>query len=448
MALYYNIYQVLIMKIKKIFIAVIMLAISMQVFALSEVYDKIILKDGSVVEGHIVSQIPGKNITFATVQSVVDVPQQAIPEVVAIQKKVSDIETQWHHFFSEHPEFIKNKGNTGVVTLSKFQIYDAKDDSIAVDSMEYTLSSLQKLFLAKMSNHMIYIYAYDNMYRLYDLTAADYLFELGDVKIIERINTIDGLVDVIQTRDGKIFRGQITKQILGKSVYMLLDKTKQVEIIDIKDIAKQCKETLNQNQNIVEKVPFLDVVITADNKTYRGVNILQNYGNADQTSYLVIHTSYGNDETVEIRNVRQLLHVKNDAYKPQQSLSISSPDDVYICRQIVEPIRTRKTKNGVFIVKKQESDKYLTLSMGDIGGTLEIEMQNTKGNDKAILLPVSANQLKEYVFTYENLLKDEVAPTSSVINNGNICKKFSAVANQTYILFHPESETVRLIEVK
>ena len=143
-----------------------------------------------------------------------------------------------------------------------------------------------------------------------------------------------------------------------------------------------------------------------------------------------------------------MLHVKNDAYKPQQSLSISSPDDVYICRQIVEPLRTRKTKNGVFIIKKQEAVKYLTLSMGDIGGTLEIEMQNTKGNDKAILLPVSANQLKEYVFTYENLLKDEVAPTSSVINNGNICKKFSAVANQTYILFHPESETVRLIEVK
>lgn len=447
MALCYNVYQVLIMKIKKLVIAVVMLVISMQVFALPKVYDRIILKDGSIVEGHIISQIPGKSITFATVQSVVDVPQQAISKVVTIQKKVGDIGATWHQFFNEHPEFIRDKGNTGFVTFNKFQIYDAEDDSIAVDSSEYTLSSLKEMLLTRMENHMVYINEHDDMCRLYDLTAVDYSFELSDVGIIERVNT-GGLVDVIYTRSGKTYRGQITKQILGKSVYVLLDKTKQVEIIDIKDISKQCKETLNQDQNIVEQAPFLDVVITADNKTYRGVNVLQNYGDAGQASYLVVHTSYGNDEKIEIRNVRQLLYVKNDAYKPQQGFSISSPDDVYACRQIVEPIKARKTKNGVFVIKMQNIDKYITLSMDDIKGTLVIEMQNTKGNDKVVLLPVSANQLKEYVFTYENLLKDEVAPASSVTNNGNICKKFKVVGNQTYVLFHPESETVRIIKVK
>lgn len=260
------------------FISFLLFLVSSSVMAQQKVYDKLILMDGDIVEGHITVQHPGKDMVFS------------------------------------------------------------------VDNQERT-----------------------------------YLLE--NVLAIERVkraaDDLSGLNDIVETRDGKIYKGQIFKQLVGKSVY-LLDDNGLERIIKNADIACQKKEKLNQAQALVEQTPFLDVVVTATGR-YQGVIVLQDYGTDKTPSFLCVEDADGQQHKVEIAAITEIQRIPNNQYLLVKEFKVGA-GEVFFNRNLVMALNGATDDDATFKIDRANIQAPV------VDSPLIIEMMDTPGNQQGILI--------------------------------------------------------------
>ena len=259
-------------------ISFLLFLVSSSVMAQQKVYDKLILMDGDIVEGHITVQHPGKDLVFS------------------------------------------------------------------VDNQERT-----------------------------------YLLE--NVLAIERVkraaDDLSGLNDIVETRDGKIYKGQIFKQLVGKSVY-LLDDNGLERIIKNADIACQKKEKLNQAQALVEQTPFLDVVVTATGR-YQGVIVLQDYGTDKTPSFLCVEDADGQQHKVEIAAITEIQRIPNNQYLLVKEFKVGA-GEVFFNRNLVMALNGATDDDATFKIDRANIQAPV------VDSPLIIEMMDTPGNQQGILI--------------------------------------------------------------
>ena len=362
------------MKTIKIAIALMALTLGFTTVQ-AEIFDRLVLKNGKVVAGYIAGQQPGQCIKFYT------------EEIIG--------------------------GSRNRTTIDD-------DEMIPVADAGYS--------------------RFDNINMI---SAADglprtYTFSIGDVTRIERElrpeGQTSGLIDVITTRAGEVYEGQVSGQTLGSSI-QIWDGRKSHTIYN-SDLASQEKRPLDLSKDILEQTPFLDVVVT-QRVTYRGLIIMQNYGNEQQSSFLKIQETNGEVSRVAISQITELLREPNPQYSSAAGVTdfVPEPGVIYFNGQAVKSIATEKD-DDIFILNEDDTDGSLVLQLEN--GQLTIVMDDNADNRKTILLPVEQRKVgrkKKFAFGYEDLVDKAVTADSSNSDNGTLCRVYT-IQPGTYVLYH------------
>lgn len=268
---------------------------------------------------------------------------------------------------------------------------------------------------------------------------------LEDVLAIERVkraaDDLSGLNDIIETRDGETYKGQIFKQLVGKSVY-LLDDNGVERIIKNADIACQKKEKLNQAQALVEQTPFLDVVVTPTG-SYQGVIVLQDYGTDETPSFLCVEDADGQQQMVEIASITEMQRVPNDQYVLVKEFKVGA-GEVFFNRNLAEAFNGASDSDAVFKVDRA------TLQAPVVDSPLVIEMMDTPGNQQGILIRADAQTQKKkeiLSFGYKEMVLSPIRPTSTTTVKETLRMEFM-VSPGFYVFFIPQSKKAYICEVR
>lgn len=268
---------------------------------------------------------------------------------------------------------------------------------------------------------------------------------LEDVLAIERVkraaDDLSGLNDIIETRDGETYKGQIFKQLVGKSVY-LLDDNGVERIIKNADIACQKKERLNQAQALVEQTPFLDVVVTPTG-SYQGVIVLQDYGTDETPSFLCVEDADGQQQMVEIASITEMQRVPNDQYVLVKEFKVGA-GEVFFNRNLAEAFNGASDSDAVFKVDRA------TLQAPVVDSPLVIEMMDTPGNQQGILIRADAQTQKKkeiLSFGYKEMVLSPIRPTSTTTVKETLRMEFM-VSPGFYVFFIPQSKKAYICEVR
>lgn len=351
----------------------------------AEIYDRLVLKNGKVVAGYIAGQQPGQCIKF-------------------------------------YAEEI-NGGSTRRTTIDADELIPASNaDNGQFDDI--------------------------NTISVADGLPHTYTFSIGDVTKIERELRPEGqtfgIVDVITTRSGEIYEGQVIAQMLGSSIQIWDGRNTQT--INNSNLASQEKRPLDASKDIIEQSPFLDVVVT-QRVTYRGIIIMQNYGNEQQKSFLRIQEENGQISRVDISQITELLREPNSQYITTTNGTDFIPESgvIYFNSQAVKSIPTDKD-DGNFIIDADDIDGSLLLPLEN--GRLTIIMDDNADNRNTILLPIEQRKIgrkKMFAFNYEDIVDKAVMHDSSSSENGILRREYS-IQTGSYVLYHRESGKVNFCE--
>ena len=272
-------------------------------------------------------------------------------------------------------------------------------------------------------------------------------YPMEDILAIERVkrqaDDLSGIDDIIETRNGKVFKGQIVKQLLGKSVYLFQDNG-VTQIINNAEIACHRKEKFNQEQNIFEQTPFLDVVVTDDN-TYQGIIVLQNYGSEDETSYLCIQDEQGQQHKVDIADITALRRESNSQYAPV-TVFRAGEGEVYFNRNLTAYTVYTTGKDGSLRIKRD-----ILLQCPAITDTrLIVEAQDNESNRHGILVRSSVQgegKKEALVFSYQDMLTAPVSPVQTKVISGTLRREYVTEPG-FYIYYVPQTQRAYVCEVK
>ena len=144
--------------------------------------------------------------------------------------------------------------------------------------------------------------------------------ELLMIKYEERNpNLLTGLNDVIKTREGKFYSGQIIEQTFGKTIKIKTSKGE--ETIEASQILEQRKCKMSADYTLMEQAPYKTLVKTNTDEEYTGVIVFQFYGNEESPSYLEI-SSGDIGKRINISDISQMRRVPNNEYKEVKAFMV------------------------------------------------------------------------------------------------------------------------------
>lgn len=422
----------------------------------AESIEKILLKDGSVLEGHIVSQVPGKTLTFYSEVSTIVLSGNYVNILGSVEDEIGNNSDEWIKWGNEHKDALIHKSGKSYLKLTDISIntYNSnKDSSKDVTSknvlLKYATSGRVKILMR--GENVKYV----------DVSKKEYSISYKDIaeiqKVLRKKDVISGTIDIIETTGGKTLSGQIVTQKLGQSVQILCDDTKEIEEVPIKQLKEQKKQKLNQKQDLYEQVEYLDIVSTKIQGEVTGI-IVNQYVNADKAgTYIVIQTPDNNLVRVQNSDINSIRKEYNDKYKTPLTDIVIENDSIYLCRKSADKISAKEFDDKTIYVEVEKDSVDFVINRGDLTDQrLIVECYNTKDNADITLIPVSPTELKVkkekkvyYTFTYKGLSVSEIKPLSDpVVSPNNTLRSEYSVENGVYALYRKSDKSCVLFEIK
>jgi len=337
------------------------------------IVERLELQDGTVLEGY--SSAQSSTLKFKAFVSTITLPSKAVvaSSIRCTDVSISSLDKDWRDWLKKQPELRKqtslpiasfrinhNSGLASVletinfdqtatlsedafqlvsdqVGLKKFPQKNQKQESVdsksekttsvvkvdtirkVVEKIEYqTFSIVDKL--EDPSN--VYLFKQGAYYSFVDVAMHEYTFDWSNVKRISRIardpRLVSGLIDVIETKGGNVYRGIISEQVPGKMITInLLDGHKEI-VIKSSEIKKLAKEGMNPEQSIIEQSPLIEKIVLATGGSETGIVTEQVYvtaNNKDRTNLTILKED-GTSRLLTHANVIETRRFPNLHYKP------------------------------------------------------------------------------------------------------------------------------------
>lgn len=260
---------------------------------------------------------------------------------------------------------------------------------------------------------------------------------------------LTGLNDVIKTRDGKIYNGQITEQMFGKRIKILTEEGE--ETIDIENILEQQKVKMYSDNTLIEQAPYKTLIKTNKDEEYTGVIIYQYYGNEETSSYLELSSEDGISKRINISDITQMRRVANDEYREVKAFSVED-GKAYFNQTAIEPIFLAKQKKGKHITYYLEEKSIANHIVIDKGiGQLTIQMKEDTDYSKYKLMKINLMKIGKkdlYAYEEESAYRNIIDPYTSTIDSKKIMSKVYNVGKGMYIFYKQGIEKVFFVEIK
>ena len=373
--------------------------------------EQIYMKSGSVVEGYIAEQKPGKYITIQTTKATIVVNSDSLQNRVTERIPLESLSNEWREWAETNNKYVDNNG---------------------VKQLE--LSTLE-FNNCKYSN--VYLLEKGSVIKFLDLTPNQYEFVWGDmyrtVKSKRPDNLFSGLKEVLVLGDNSKVTGQIIEQFPGKDLKIATDKG---EVLSYKfSQVKQIKtEKLNDKQDLWSQIKLLDkITIKGENTELIGFISSRTLGKE-----LIFEFEDGSKRTIQQNQVISYAKIPNAKY-------------VEVYDKILKEGEMLLNGKEAYLVTLQTQGQYLL--MGEtvsaqltVGETVCFEAKIPDVNTPITLVKAHIENIIQQkgkkkvempwpVITYQDLVQSHVAITRETTTLGNVKITFVVDEVGDYVLY-------------
>lgn len=391
------------------FIISIMICASANVYA--ENVEQIYMKSGSVVEGYIAEQKPGKYISIQSTKATIVVNSDTLQNRIIDRIPQESLSEEWQQWAEENGKYIEDNG------VKKLEL----------STLEFSHSKYSK----------VYILERGSLIKFIDISPNRYQFVWGDmyrtVKNKRPDNLFSGVSEVLILNDNTKVEGQVVEQFPGRDLKI---QTKNDEILSYK--FSQIKQI--ETKKLLPKLDLWSQIQLLDKIQVRGeqTELIGFISSRTLGKELVIEFEDGTKRTIKQNKVMSYAKIPNKKY---QAIYDTELDDgeIYL--------------NGTpaYLVDLKNHDQYILLgdtasTQVSVGASLCLDAKLPDVNTPIILVKaheVTVTTIKGkkkenkkcVAFTFQDLVQMPIPISREISPLGNIRVKFEAKEVGDYVLY-------------
>ncbi len=384
--------------------------------------EQVHMKNGSIIKGCIVEQIPGEYITLQAEEATVVVNSDSLQDKISEKIPLDSLPQKWKEWTKRNEEYIAVNGESLILTTLKFK-----------NRTFNRVLLLEKGSLIKfldVGRHR-YTFAWGEMYRCVKNKRPDNLFS--------------GIKDILVLDDGTEIPGQIIEQYPGQNLKILTDGG---EILSFKfSQVKQIRaEKMSDRQNLWSQVQLLDKIqikgedlplvgfissrtlgkeISFEFENYKKrtipLNQIVSYGKIPNENYVPVYDKILKEGEVLLNE------------KPACFVQLKSVDSYFL---LTSAVSAQAIEGDTILVEAnlEDVDNVITLVKAHIEN-----VQIFKGRKKRV---VSCP-----IITYQDLVQSPIGIDREVTPLGNIRVSFIVGEVGDYVLYIQGKEDYIVIHV-
>ena len=373
--------------------------------------EQIYMKSGSVVEGYIAEQKPGKHITIQTTKATIVVNSDSLQNRVIERIPLESLSNEWRKWAENNNKYVDNNGVK----------------QLELSTLEFNNSKYSNVYLSEKGSIIKFL----------DLTPNQYKFVWGDmyrtVKSKRPENLFSGLKEVLVLNDNSKVVGQIIEQFPGKDLKIATEKG---EVLSFKFTqVKQIKtEKLTEKLDLWSQIQLLDKIKVKG----EGSELIGFISSRTLGKELVFEFEDGSKRTIQQNQVTSYAKIPNEKY-------IEVYDKVLKDGEILlngeEPyFVTLQTEGQYLLMGETVSAQFavgekvcLEAKIPDVNTPITLvkaHMENiTRQNGR------KKEQIPWPVITYQDLVQSHVAISRETTPLGNVKISFVVKEVGDYVLY-------------
>ena len=259
--------------------------------AIAQNTEKVVLKNGSVLEGYLAEQRPGKNFTVQSNEAVMFANEDSLKSVSQQACNISDLSPAWQNWIEKN-----HIGDGQTITLS---------------TLEFRHSIISDVYVQERGITIKYV----------DLNERTYVLPWNQLamtsKKLRDKNQRSGIIDELVMTDGNHYEGQVTDQTPGKGIKIILSNG-MVQSFNYSDIAQIISKPYSDKLTLWQQSQLLDEVVLNNGEIVQGLITCRNIGK-DYSFQL----RNGQIRTISAKDVTIFRKLKNEEYKsaPERELA-------------------------------------------------------------------------------------------------------------------------------
>lgn len=369
-------------------------------------YEQVYMKNGSVIEGYICEQVPGRTISLNSVKATMVVNSDSLQHSSTRQVNINELSSEWQAWVKEQSNM--NKEAIKLTTL-RFVATEYKDVSIIEEG---------------------------SLIKFVDLTPKNYVFGWNEIfktiKTLRPDNQYSGIEDVLVLQNGTQYVGQIMEQYPGKNMKIQTNEN-NIVTVNMAQIARIESNPYNLKLDLFQQTPLLDkVYVRGQNMPIVGF-ITKRVTNKD----LTIQKQNGETKVLPLKQIVKYQKVPNNNY-------------VAICdRELAEGEILLNGKSAWF-APLEMAGSYIILgedvsAQVAVGDTITIEAKFSNATNSVSMVKAYRKNIAESdkkakeavmrdVFTYQDLVERSLPFSRTISPLGNTKIQFRVERPGDYAL--------------
>jgi len=425
---------------KSLIISILLALVAGNMCAADIVTDIISLTDGTICEGYIRSQRPGKELQIYAKRTVKSVPCSSVAARTDKTAQVSSLPESWREWIDEHPSVAVSRDGKQTVTLSSFTVRAQETDTVkAVDSCAVKAKEPIQITDA-------IIIEEGSAIRYVDFSEGTFTVKRNNIKSVRSTESnpdlLSGFTDEVELRSGTVISGKIIENILGEKL-RIKTSSGVIKSCDADEVLVSRKIKMNESQSYVEQSPILEVVTLNNGRNVEGLVVEQHYAGTKQSSSIVFVDKDQKTSTFLNSDIKELSRKKNDAYHPLYALHIGA-DELYANSKPIEKttllIDKKRLKISAVKVNSVEIDRAKPL--------LTLQMQKDRQNERIVVFPVTETEKDQtYTIDIASIIDISIPLNEKTEADGIVYWRFPVSEGQ-YAIYLPSSSTAYLCRCK
>lgn len=416
------------MKVVKI---ILIILLSVATIANAQIVQKLQLKNGSVLEGYIAKQRPGKDLIFKSEQATIYMSGNRVKSYSEHIVKVTELDTKWKKWAEENDAFV------GVNENRTFTFNDIITEN----------GKISRVRVLEKGAKVKYI----------DMSPREHILNWDTITVLsvdKRPKTLlSGIDRIYKLKDGTEREGQYVEEVPGKTL-SLYTNDGVVEVCQTKDVMKYIMKGIHPTQSMLEQSPLLDVIDVKNATTIRGVIIEQNYGLNPNDDYLLIQREDGGTQSIKVKDVQEFRKEENKKYAPKYDILLNE-NELVVNRMQTNSLEV-KEDGSLIILPSDSCLAVVEKNSPETDVIIETRLVNASQNPSLDIVKVSkwekgkGRKKKSYLaFTYEDIVKTNVNPIK-VETSVNATTRFEYKVREEglYVIYFSKEKKVIPFRIK
>lgn len=389
------------------------------------IVQKLILKNGSELEGYISMQRPGENFTFTAERAVVYMADTMILDIIPQEVKIKDLSTDWIKWAEENDAFI-GIGDNRKLLLSNIIIKNK--------------TTINRVRILEQGAKIKYIEIGNNNYSLnWDAIAL--------IKVEKRPKTLlSGIDRTYKTIDGREFTGQYVEEIPGQTLSLYRETDGVVEVFRTTDVVKYTMHKINPDQTLYEQSELLDIIRLKNGSLMKGIIIEQNFNNKESSKdYLLLQKENGTIQSIKLADIEEYRKETNQQYHPKFDILLNE-GELVINRQPTNILHIKEQGNHILIAQ----DTCRVFIKGQTEQTLVVietrfaTSKQTKSLNIVKVKEFTARRKKDSFkgFSFEDIVKNNIQPLKVETSINQTTRfEYNISEKGLYVIYNPQEKT-------